>query len=85
MKQCFATAPRPGFRTKWTDRLFLVAFVSIAVFVLHNVNIENLDIFLWLLFVGSGVFDFLDYIESLCRTTKYSMLAVKPGLEHKFG
>lgn len=59
--------------------------ISIAFFVLHDVNIENLDIFFWLLFVGSGVFDFLDYIESLCRATKYSMLAVKPRLQHKFG
>jgi hypothetical protein len=48
---------------------------------LHDVDVEYLDVFLWLLFKCPGVFDLVYHVKTLCRTTEDGMLAIKPRLQ----
>lgn len=47
---------------------------------LCDINIQYLDILLWLLFVRPDVFYLMDHVQPLDRAAKDSVLVVKPRL-----
>ena len=48
--------------------------------ILNNLNVDDFDVFLRFLLVGSHVLNSVDHVHSLVRTTEYCMLIVKPWL-----
>lgn len=54
--------------------------IELIVTFLHNLYVENLDVFFGFLFVHSGVLDLMDNIQALNRPSKDSMLVIKPWL-----
>jgi hypothetical protein len=52
---------------------YLIAF-------LHDLYIENFDVFLWFLLVDPGVLDLVDNIQTLNRPSKNGMFVIKPRL-----
>lgn len=43
---------------------------------LNDVDVEDLDVLLWLLFVSSGIFDLMDHIKTLHRSPEDGVLAI---------
>jgi hypothetical protein len=61
--------------------LNLYLWAQLLVLILHDRDINDLNIFLRLLLKNSRILDFVDYIQALDRSAKNGMLIVKPGLE----
>ncbi len=49
--------------------------------VLHDVDVEYLDVLLWFLLERPGVLDLLYHVQTLGRATENGMLAIEPRLQ----
>jgi hypothetical protein len=52
----------------------------LALRTLHNLNIQNLDIFFWLLLVHPCILNLMNDIQALDRPSESRVLVVQPGL-----
>lgn len=55
---------------------------SPILFILHDVDVQDLNILLRLLLVRPHIFDLMNHIKPLCSTAKDGMLPVQPWLSH---
>jgi hypothetical protein len=53
---------------------------SLQLIHLHDINVENLDIFLRFLLVRPRILDFMNHIQALRRTPENCVLPIQPRL-----
>lgn len=57
--------------------------MSLLTWWLYYIDVEDFDVFLWLLFVRPYVLDFVDDVQPLSRTPEDGVLSVQPRLHQQ--